>query len=36
MDTFAKLPASEREVYCNEAAAQMGLSPHVIEKDFWV
>jgi hypothetical protein len=36
MDTFASLPAHEREPYFQEAAARMGLPPHVIEKDFWV
>ncbi|MGB3119894.1 MAG: nucleotidyl transferase AbiEii/AbiGii toxin family protein [Verrucomicrobiales bacterium] len=36
MDTFATLPATEREVYCQQAAANLGLPPQVIEKDFWV
>ena len=36
MDTFACLPAVDRETYFREAAARMGLPPHVIEKDFWV
>ena len=36
MDTFARLPAVDRETYFREAAARMGLPPHVIEKDFWV
>jgi hypothetical protein len=36
MDTFAKLPTAEREVYFVEAGARMGFPPHVIEKDFWV
>jgi hypothetical protein len=36
MDTFAAHPAEERETYFQEAAAQLGLPPHVIEKDFWV
>jgi len=36
MDTFATLPATEREVYFQQAAANLGLPPDVIEKDFWV
>ena len=36
MDVFAQLPDAEREAYCREAAALMGLPPHLIEKDFWV
>src|ERR1700730_7948264 len=36
MDTFARLPAVDREPYFREAAARMGLPTHVIEKDFWV
>lgn len=36
MDTFATFPATEREVYFQQAAANLGLPPHVIEKDFWV
>lgn len=36
MDSFAQLPAAEREVYFVEAGARMGLPPHIIEKDFWV
>ncbi len=36
MDTFAALPADEREPYYLEAAARIGLGPPVIEKDFWV
>ncbi len=36
MDSFAQLPAAEREVYFVEAGARMGLPPHVMEKDFWV
>ncbi len=36
MDTFAQLPASEHEAYFTEAAAQLRLPPHVVEKDFWV
>lgn len=36
LDTFAQLPASEHEAYFTEAAARLGLPPHVVEKDFWV
>lgn len=36
MDTFARLPSADRQAYFGEAAARMGLPPHVIEKDFWV
>ena len=36
MDTFAQLPAAEREPYFQQGAAELGLAPHVIEKDFWV
>jgi hypothetical protein len=35
MDSFACLPAVDREPYFREAAARMGLPPHVVEKDFW-
>jgi Nucleotidyl transferase AbiEii toxin, Type IV TA system len=33
---FLKLPEAERRVYINEAAARRGLSPVILEKDFWV
>ena len=36
MDTFARRPAVDRATYFTEAAARLGLPPHVIEKDFWV
>ena len=36
MDIFARRPAADREAYFREAAARVGLPPHVIEKDFWV
>ena len=36
MDTFATFSATEREAYFQQAAANLGLPPHVIEKDFWV
>jgi hypothetical protein len=34
--TFFDLPATERGVYLTEAAARRGLSPVILEKDFWV
>jgi hypothetical protein len=33
---FLQLPASERKVYIDEAAARRGLAPVILEKDFWV
>ncbi|HVT47221.1 MAG TPA: nucleotidyl transferase AbiEii/AbiGii toxin family protein [Vicinamibacterales bacterium] len=33
---FLQLPASERKVYIDEAGARRGLSPVILEKDFWV
>lgn len=33
---FLELPASERKVYLDEAAARRGLAPVIVEKDFWV
>lgn len=37
MNDFARLPADERRVYFEQAAAQLGrLTPQLIEKDFWV
>ena len=36
MDTFTALPTAEREAYFQQAAANLGLPPQVIEKDFWV
>lgn len=36
MDDFARLSASERRVFIEEAAAQRDLTTIVIEKDFWV
>ncbi|MEO7888838.1 MAG: nucleotidyl transferase AbiEii/AbiGii toxin family protein [Vicinamibacterales bacterium] len=32
---FLELPAGERKVYIDEAAARRGLSPVILEKDFW-
>ena len=36
MDEFAKLPSDERRLYFEQAAAQLGMSAQIIEKDFWV
>ena len=36
MDAFAQLPAGERRIYFEQTAARMGVSPQIIEKDFWV
>ena len=36
MDTFSQLPVVEQQTYFAEAAARLGLPPHVVEKDFWV
>ncbi len=36
MDTFNALPNEERQAALEEAAAQMGVEPVIIEKDFWV
>jgi hypothetical protein len=33
---FLQLPGGERRVHIDEAAARRGLSPVIIEKDFWV
>ena len=33
---FLDLPAAERKVYIDEAAARRGLAPVIVEKDFWV
>lgn len=33
---FLKLPSEERKVYIDEAAGRRGLSPVILEKDFWV
>jgi hypothetical protein len=33
---FLQLPPAERKLYIEEAAARRGLSPVVLEKDFWV
>ena len=36
MDELARLPSGERRVYFEQAAAQLGLSAQIVEKDFWV
>lgn len=36
MDNVANLPAAERSALFSETAADMGTTPAVIEKDFWV
>ncbi len=36
MDTFAKLPAAERQPYLAEAASRRDSNATVLEKDFWV
>jgi hypothetical protein len=33
---FLQLPPEERKLYMDEAAARRGLSPVILEKDFWV
>lgn len=36
MDDFAKLPTTERQLYFEQAAAQLNLNAQIVEKDFWV
>ena len=36
MDKVASLPADQRRDLFREAGAQRGMSPAVVEKDFWV
>ncbi len=36
MDNIAGLPAAKRSELFSEAAAQRGMTPAVVEKDFWV
>ncbi len=36
MSSLAGMSAQERQPYLREAAARLGLSPIVVEKDFWV
>ena len=33
---FLELPSEERKLYIEEAAGRRGLSPVILEKDFWV
>ena len=33
---FLQLPSDERRLYIEEAAGRRGLSPVILEKDFWV
>ncbi|MGA2035558.1 MAG: hypothetical protein ABSG68_25190 [Thermoguttaceae bacterium] len=35
MDQFARRPTEERRLYFEQAAARLGLSAQIIEKDFW-
>lgn len=36
MDSFARMPREEREIYFVEAANRLRLPPQVVEKDLWV
>lgn len=36
MDTWAKASPADREALFTQTAAQMGISPEIVEKDFWV
>jgi hypothetical protein len=36
VDEFAQQPSQERRLYFEQAAARLGLSAQMIEKDFWV
>ena len=36
MDSFAKSPIERRRQYFEQASMQLGISPAIIEKDFWV
>jgi hypothetical protein len=36
MDKVARLPAAQRRELFSEAAARLGMTPAVVEKDFWV
>jgi len=36
VDDFARFTSDERQLYFEQAAAQLGMSAQVIEKDFWV
>jgi hypothetical protein len=36
MDTWARATRKDREAICNQTAVAMGVSPAIVEKDFWV
>jgi predicted nucleotidyltransferase component of viral defense system len=36
MDKWAKASSKDREALFNETAAKKGISPEIVEKDFWV
>ena len=36
MDKIAKLPSDQRSELFQETAARKGMTPNVVEKDFWV
>ena len=36
MDDFARLSRDERRIYFEQAAARLGMSAGIIERDFWV
>jgi len=36
MDTWAKGTKADREALFNETASKKGISPEIVEKDFWV
>lgn len=36
MDSYLNLPSDEQRIYCEQAAADLGLPAASIEKDFWV
>jgi predicted nucleotidyltransferase component of viral defense system len=36
MSLFAELPASQHAAFVREASARLGVSPVIVEKDFWV
>lgn len=36
MNSFISMPPERRKLVCDQTAAQIGLSAHAIEKDYWV
>jgi hypothetical protein len=36
MDTWAKATPEDREALFNQTATAKGISPEIVEKDFWV